>query len=294
VTAGETASDRAQASGQAIVDALATLEAIGLEATISTLAAWLGVHPKTKTLLASLGALRADGYLEGMRLTSKGLADAKLKQPSVAEQRAQLALGLTDSQRRIVDTIATLDALGRPVTHAALALWLGVHPKTKALLEDLGKVRGRGYLDGTTLTELGRRASIARYVDKKPGDLITCLDDSQRAIAECVLQFHVVPSITELASQLGVHPKTKSLLEGVGALRSRGIVTQGWPLRPTDVFPAVRREDGDRRPMASVRAISRRARAHRARARREHMQPARGLRGGRRSRASAKGRPASL
>jgi hypothetical protein len=173
---------------------------------------------------------RHEPHLEGHRRRSA-------QEAIPDEQRERFSAGLSDTQRRILDTIATLDALERPVTHTALAVWLGVHPKTKTLLEDLGKLRSRGYLDGTSLTEVGRRASLPRYKDKRDGDLIETLDDSSRAIAECVLQLGVVPTINDLASQLGMHPKTKSLLTDLGALRSRGILTQGWPLRPTDVFP---------------------------------------------------------
>jgi hypothetical protein len=35
----------------------------------------------------------------------------------------------------------------------------------------------------------------------------------------------------ELAAEVGVHENTKSLVNNVGALRSRKLLTEGWPVK---------------------------------------------------------------
>ncbi len=229
---------------QSIIDGIATLSDVDLAVTVNSLAAWLGVHPKTKTLLASIGALRGAGVLAGLELTAAGrdIALPTDPAPSPDDQRAILSRGLSESQRRILDTIATFEALGRPATHAAIAAWVGVHPKTKTLLEDVGKLRSRGFLDDSTLTEVGRRASSARFATMTASQLLEAVSPDQRRIVELALAGLAggqVATMAGLAEQLGMHPKTKSLLTDLGVLRSRGLLANGWPLRPTSVFPGV-------------------------------------------------------
>lgn len=222
---------------QTVLDAIATLQQLELAPTVLSVAAWIGVHPKTKTLLQTIGALRSQGLIEGLRLTGNGRAVARAAAPNERELAMVLSGGLTDGQRKILDVVATFRSLDKPATHLAIAAWLGVHPKTKTLLEDLGKLRSRGYLDGNALTELGALASEPRFRGVRSRDLIASLDDQQRSICELVLSRGKVASMTELADCMGVHPKTKSLLSDLGTLRSRGLLGNGWPLVPTTVFP---------------------------------------------------------
>lgn len=217
---------------QSILDALATLDALGMSATIPLLSAWLGVHPKTKSFLASLGALRRDGLLDKLQLTGNGRAVAKAALPaSDDERRAMLRERRSELELRILDTIASV---GRDLKHNELAAWLGMHPKTKGLLEGLGQLRTLGMLNGNTLTQLGRLVAAARKLSAT--DLVSGLDESPRRLMDAVLRNGGYDNITELAADLKLHPKTKSLLTDLGALRARGMLTSGWPLAPTDVF----------------------------------------------------------
>ncbi len=224
---------------QSILDALATLEAIDLDATFAVLAAWLGRHPKNKTLLTSIGALRTDGLVDGLKLTGNGRAVSRATKPTPAEQRAKLFGGISESQRVILDTIATLVAKGRPTSHAALAAWVCTHPKNKNLLGDIGNLRDRGFLDGNALTAMGERAALPRFTSKTAEDLLGALDDSQQQIARVVLARGSVGTMGELADAANLHPKNKNLLGALGTLRDRGLFTNGWPLKPTSVFPGV-------------------------------------------------------
>lgn len=224
---------RAGVDSQDVLDAVATLSNFSIRVSIHSVAAWIGVHPKTKSLLTRIGQLRADGLLDAWQLSGNGSAVAHVRDAPSGRLRSNFS----ESQTRIVDTIATLEARGQAVTHIALAAWLGVHPKTKSLLEDLGKLRERGYLDGLSLTEIGRRA--AWRCELSTESILGPLDSEPRRIVETVIKHGGYENISELAADLDVHPKTKSLLEGVGKLRDRGLLTKGWPIAPTQVFDGV-------------------------------------------------------
>jgi len=222
---------------QAILDALATLKAIELPASVKTLAAWLGVHPRTKALLTNIGVLRSEGLIEDLDLTDVGRAAAHVQPHNPDQRRAAFTSALSELQIRILDTIASLDDLDRSKSHATLSAWLGAHPRTKAILEDLGGLRSKGFLNDNDLTALGRHAATPRFTEKTVADILEPLEESQQRIAATVIRRGGVNNITDLAAILGVHPRTKALLTDLGLLRSRGMLTIGWPIKPTDVFP---------------------------------------------------------
>lgn len=145
---------------------------------------------------------------------------------------------LVPAQQRIVDTIATLGRLGIESTRTTLAAWLGQHPNTKGLVNNLGALRSAGLIDGFGLTAQGAKLARAHV----PGSraevrelLLRPLTPAQRRIVEVVLQ-HGEVSREGLAGELGQHPNTKALVNNIGALRGRALLTQGWPLRPERVF----------------------------------------------------------
>jgi hypothetical protein len=214
----------------------ATLLALDIDVTIASLAAWCGVHPKNKRFLQTIGELREQGMLDGLGLTAEGAAVAKASRPNDLELQAILSGGLTEQQRAILNTLATFrrDIVLTP-TLQRLALWMGLHPKNKAFLEDVGNLRTRGYLKGYELTQLGALASRP-LLQRTNGELLDQFANGQRAILDAVLGDVVMVNTSTLAERVGVHPKNKAFLEDLGKLRDRGLVTKGWPLVATEVF----------------------------------------------------------
>jgi hypothetical protein len=150
---------------------------------------------------------------------------------------------LVPAQQRIVDTIATIEKLGIESTRTTLAAWLGQHPNTKGLVNNLGALRSAGLVDGYTLTADGRRASrpnIPKSHNEVREILLRPLKPAQRRIIEAVEQLGAADR-DELAEILGKHPNTKGLVNDIGALRGRALVTPGWPLKLEQVFKGATR-----------------------------------------------------
>lgn len=118
------------------------------------LAIVVGVHPRTKGFLNNLGALRTLGlidYADGtdIVLTAHGarvaprpqLADAPLK-----DLRAQVCAWLPPAQARILDIV--LHTFPQPVARDELAARLDFHPRTKGFLNNIGRLRTLGLLEG--------------------------------------------------------------------------------------------------------------------------------------------------
>lgn len=80
------------------------------------------------------------------------------------------------------------------------------------------------------------RAATHRLARLTVEAVLAPLDEGQRRIVELVRKHGAIDTVGTLAAALDVHPKTKSLLEGIGKVRERGLLTKGWPLQPTDVF----------------------------------------------------------
>ncbi len=226
--------------------AIVELTQAEIPVSVVSIAAWLGIHPRTKAFLASIGKLREVGFLDGLTITRKGeeagWSARTFEVPSVSRQRVSLCAGLTEAQIKILDYLGVMTATSCPVSVSSLAVWLGVHPRTKDFLKNLGILRSRGYLLGLSLTEIGWRA--VNRMTRRPGmdDVLAPLDDSQRTIVETVARWPegALPSIATLANTLGLHPRTKALLQNVGILRSRGLLTSGWPIKLTEAMQHTR------------------------------------------------------
>lgn len=224
---------------QVILDAIATLETIARPVTFMALAAWLGVHPRNQSLLSQIGAARTEGHVEKLSLTGNGRAVARGAQPNAEAIRARFTASLSESQRNVLDVIASFEKLGREPSHAALALWLGVHPRNQSMLSDLGVLRSRGFLVDSALTDIGRRASTPRFAAVTVTTILADFDEQQRKIVELALKHGSIATMTVLSESLGLHPRNAQVLGNLGKLRERGLITKDWPLRATSVFPGV-------------------------------------------------------
>jgi len=142
------------------------------------------------------------------------------------------------AQQRILDTLATLERLDIESTRGVLAAWLGTHPNSKSYVNNLGSLRTAGLVEGFALTDTGRRAAHVRMPESREAVrelLMRPLKPSQRRIIDAVRQLGKADR-SELAELLGKHPNTKALVNDIGALRSRALLTRGWPLQLERVF----------------------------------------------------------
>lgn len=142
------------------------------------------------------------------------------------------------AQHRLLDTIATLAELGIESTRTVLAAWLGMHPNSKSYVNNLGALRSAGLVDGFTLTDTGRRiatANVPKSSEAVREMLVRPLSPAQRRIVELVLERGEVGR-EELADALEMHPNSKSLVNNIGALRGRALLTKGWPVCAERVF----------------------------------------------------------
>ncbi len=65
--------------------------------------------------------------------------------------------------------------------------------------------------------------------------LLGPLTPAQRRIVEAVEQLGRADR-NELAQAIGLHPNSKGLVNNIGALRSRALLTEGWPVKLESVF----------------------------------------------------------
>jgi energy-coupling factor transporter ATP-binding protein EcfA2 len=152
---------------------------------------------------------------------------------------AKAGAGVLDLQpalQRILDQLAwACSALHKPaISKQILAIVLGVHPRTKGFLNNLGTLRSAGlvdYVDGAVvLTATGAdqaaRPAIAGAPLKQLRDQICkWLPAAQARILR--LAFDAFPNTIErdrLAELLNTHPRTKGFLNNIGRLRTLGLL----------------------------------------------------------------------
>lgn len=146
--------------------------------------------------------------------------------------------------QRIVDTLALLQRLGIERSRETLAAWCGVHHNTKSHGNNLSSLRSAGLLEGIELTEAGRRAAQPIEIptqEERHERLMAPLTPVLRRIMLVALENPKGLEREGLAAALGKHPNTKSLGNDVSALRTRGLLTRGWPVKASDVFYIDRR-----------------------------------------------------
>jgi hypothetical protein len=141
--------------------------------------------------------------------------------------------GMTPAKQRILDTAATLGAIGVPCQRETLAAWLGCHPNGKSYVNNVGALRSAGLLDDYSLTDAGRLAAnvSAPTPDEVRRIVFDPLSPAQRRIVDLVFE-HGSIGREELATALGCHPNGKTFVNNIGALRGRAVLSDGWPIEP--------------------------------------------------------------
>ncbi len=147
--------------------------------------------------------------------------------------------GINEPRQRILDTLALLEQLEIAPEKATLAAWYGCHLNNKGFVNNLGALRSMGLIDGFALTEEGR--GIAKSI-KIPSQeelrerLLEPLNKPQREIVETILPHKDGLSKEDLAAALGLHHNNKGMVNNIGKLRSRKVLTEKWPIKASDVF----------------------------------------------------------
>ncbi len=147
--------------------------------------------------------------------------------------------GRTPAQQRILDTMAMMDRLGVEPGRDSLAAWYGAHPNNKTLANNLGTLRTAGLVSGLSLTADGRKAANHTPPPTQEAAremIMRCLTPAQRRILEALLYAERGLDRDELAQAMGAHPNNKTLANNLGALRTRQLITKGWPVRAGNVM----------------------------------------------------------
>ncbi len=159
---------------------------------------------------------------------------AKAETPPVAAVE-----GINAARQRIIDTLALLEQLDIEPDKTTLAAWYGCHLNNKGFVNNLGALRTMGMIDGFKLTDQGR--AIANKIDIPSEEelrerLLEPLNAPQRLIVETILPHKQGMAREDLADALGLHPNNKGLVNNIGALRTRKVLTDSWPIKAGDVF----------------------------------------------------------
>lgn len=125
---------------QAILDTVLMLNTRGINANRESVARWLGIHPNGGSYGSNLGRLRADGYLDGFRLTDTGSAAAREQETGFD---ALLAALDEEPKRKILRTLANA---GRAMSRDEMAAELGIHPNGGSYGSNLGWLRTMGVI----------------------------------------------------------------------------------------------------------------------------------------------------
>ena len=139
----------------------------------------------------------------------------------------------TPAQQRILDTLALLETYRIQSTREVLAAWLGVGPRQPAMHNNLGSLRTAGLVQGFGLTDAGRAAAnVIRppTQDEARASILSAVTPAQKRIVDVLLEAGRGLSREELAKALNVGERQPALHNNLGALRTRQLVTKGWPV----------------------------------------------------------------
>lgn len=126
---------------QKILDVVAMLGVRGIDVSRESVARWLDIHPNGGRYGSNLGSLRAQGYLDGFRLTEKGAAAADVMATGLDAAREPL----DGAQRQILGVLEN-GPVGHLFTRETLAEALGIHPNGGRYGSNLGRLRTMGLI----------------------------------------------------------------------------------------------------------------------------------------------------
>jgi len=124
-----------------IIDTIAMLNIRGIDPNREAVARWLGIHPNGGRYLSALAWLRANGHLDGFRLTPAGMTHAH--EPTTGPQGVRMALKDGTALRSFEVLVAIYP---KALTREALAEALGIHPNGGRFLSGLAWLRQMGVI----------------------------------------------------------------------------------------------------------------------------------------------------
>jgi predicted transcriptional regulator len=133
-----------------MLNVAATLTILQVEVSRETICGWLGIHPRGGSVgeelkaLSEAGLVRYERGRSGIEVTEAGMAQAEQLDPAQAIEQAKA--GLEPRQRRFFELI--IAAYPESTTREAIAEHFQIHPRGGSLGEDLGRLVGRGLVEG--------------------------------------------------------------------------------------------------------------------------------------------------
>jgi hypothetical protein len=123
-----------------ILNTLAMLVDRGIPVSRESLARWMAIHPNGGRFNRELAQLRANGYLDGLTLTGRGLGQHQVLKTGVDAAYAALP---DETKRRVLQVIVSAD---RPLSREELAERLHIHPNGGRFNRDLAWLRTMGVI----------------------------------------------------------------------------------------------------------------------------------------------------
>ncbi len=208
--------------------------------------AFIAIKPKIQVLMKTLD----EAFKEIERIGAGRPAAPKMPQvatpkPQVGaaqhhinvrkSQVATSSLGISAPQKRILDSLATLETLGvRAIQKNQIAAVAGVSPRSSGYTNNLSALRTAGMIDyprpgEVSLTEAGKGA--ATYPDEKPTikelqqSFLRIVPNPQARILSALIDQYPEPAPKALlAEQVGVSAASSGYTNNLSALRSLGFI----------------------------------------------------------------------
>ncbi len=146
--------------------------------------------------------------------------------PLAQEVTAQQEGGLSNTSRRILDTILMLNYRGIDANRESVARWLCLHPNGGRYGRDLAALRSGGYLNGFDLTGTGHGEAKEPVITGIEGVVQSIKDATARRMFETIARENRPLTREELAGILGLHPNGGRYGRDLAWLRTMGVISE--------------------------------------------------------------------
>jgi hypothetical protein len=164
----------------------------------------------------------------------------KVGLPEISGSRAQTNGQVSGSQQRILDALASLEAIGQgaPVK-TQVALFAKASPKSSGYTNNLGALRSSGAIDypqpgHVALTDHGRELAVAQPGLATDGELHAFVrqlvgESKWRILDALIGEYPHALSKQDLAAAAGASPTSSGYTNNLGSLRSLGLIDYPEP-----------------------------------------------------------------
>lgn len=213
-------------------------EKLGRDWRATSEAAALPATARSEAIATSSGVMvvSTKQLTEGPGIAIASKTQRPIKAFTHGESKPATTNGAGNARQRVIDTIALLERLGIPLEKETIAVWYGQHPESKGFRNYLSALRSDGLIDADLrLTASGLKdaqsieipseaelqARIMRPLQNRERDVLQFVIDTGNSTRE------------EIAQHLGCHPESKGYRNIISKLRTRGLLTKGWPVKPS-------------------------------------------------------------